>query len=196
MNGCKIYEFNSGIMSEWSNKQMKISIIGYSGSGKSTLAEYLSGVYKIPVLFLDTVQFTKGWVERNVDEGNAIVDDFLKNREWVIDGNYSKYRLERRLSESDIIIIMLFGRIQCLLRAVKRYKMFKGKTRKSMATGCIEKMDAEFVRWILFDGRNKKKKNWYRSVIEKYSGKTVVLKNQKELDIFMQSVKSKNILNS
>ena len=34
---------------------MKIAIIGYSGSGKSTLAKKLSERFKIPVLYLDTI---------------------------------------------------------------------------------------------------------------------------------------------
>lgn len=56
---------------------MKIAIIGYSGSGKSTLAKKLSKHYKIPVLFLDTVNFSPNWNERDRNEGRLIVSDFM-----------------------------------------------------------------------------------------------------------------------
>ncbi len=65
---------------------MKIAILGYSGSEKSTLAGQLADYYKIPVLFLDTVQFLPNWVERDKNEGRSIVWDFMQNNSWVIDG--------------------------------------------------------------------------------------------------------------
>ena len=52
---------------------MKIAILGTSGSGKSTLAQTLGAAYHAPVLHLDTVHFLPGWVERPLDEENAIV---------------------------------------------------------------------------------------------------------------------------
>lgn len=44
---------------------MKIAVTGYSGAGKSTLARTLGERLGCPVLHLDTVQFTPGWVERD-----------------------------------------------------------------------------------------------------------------------------------
>ena len=40
---------------------MKIAVMGYSGSGKSTLAKYLAGIYDIPLLYLDRVNFESDW---------------------------------------------------------------------------------------------------------------------------------------
>lgn len=76
---------------------MKIAILGYSGSGKSTLARTLSNHYKVPVLYLDTVQFLPNWIERDKDEGMQLVLEFMKNDSWVIDGNYSKFYQRERL---------------------------------------------------------------------------------------------------
>ena len=77
---------------------MKISIIGYSGSGKSTLAKKLSEIYNCPLLYLDTVNYKSGWEERNRDECKDIVEKFLKNDSWVIDGNYKSFLQKIRLS--------------------------------------------------------------------------------------------------
>ena len=67
---------------------MKIAVIGYSGAGKSTLAKTLSDIYGCPLMYLDTVQFLPGWAERPKKDGIAIVDRFMENKDWVIDGNY------------------------------------------------------------------------------------------------------------
>ena len=69
---------------------MKIAIIGYSGSGKSTLAEKLTKHYSIPKLHMDTLQFQPGWQDSDRDWMLKEMKDFLsKNKNWVIDGNYS-----------------------------------------------------------------------------------------------------------
>ena len=162
---------------------MKIAIIGYSGSGKSTLARKLGEIYNAEVLHFDTVHFLPGWKEREKDEKERITKEFLdSHNSWVIDGNYSKLFYERRMEEADIIIIMLFNRFSCLYRAFRRYMRYKNTTRPDMCEGCNEKLDREFVKWILHDGRTKKARNRYKWVISQYGKKAIVVKNQKQSD--------------
>lgn len=162
---------------------MKIAIIGYSGCGKSTLAARLGKKYNIPVLHLDKVHWLPGWKERETEDEKQIVREFLKSNEsWVIDGNYSKLEYQNRLKVADKIIIMRFNRFSCLYRAIKRHKVYKGKTRESMTQGCDEKMDFEFVWWILHKGRRKKLVQQYKEIEKNYADKTIVIKNQRNLD--------------
>lgn len=134
---------------------MKIAIIGYSGSGKSTLAKKLSEIYNCPLLYLDTIQFEANWKIRDIDEGRLMVGEFLKNDSWIIDGNYREFLQEKRLQDADKIIFMNFPRRICFPQAFKRYLNYKNKTRESMADGCNEKFDLEFIKWLLFEGRKK-----------------------------------------
>lgn len=167
---------------------MKITVLGYAGAGKSTLAKKLGERYHIPVLHLDTVQYLPNWEEREKPEKLKIVQDFLdENPSWVIDGTYSGLHFDRRLEESDLIILMLFNRFTCLKRVVSRYRNFKGKSRPDMTDGCIEKLDGEFIRWILFDGRIKRKREKFKKTAEKYPEKTVIIKTQKQLDFFLEN---------
>ena len=169
---------------------MKITIIGYSGSGKSTLAQTIGQQKNIPVLHLDQVHWLPGWVERKQTEEEQIVAEFIdRNSSWVIDGNYSGICYERRLSEADCIIFMNFNRFHCLFRAWKRFRKNAGKTRDSMAPGCPERFDAEFVKWILHDGRTKKYRTNYRRIMKKYSGKVILIKNQQQLTAYIQSMR-------
>ena len=165
---------------------MKIAIMGYSGSGKSTLARALGKKYGAEVLHLDHVHWLPGWKARSREDKCEIVKSFLDSHDsWVIDGNYTSVFEERRLEEADMIVVMLFGRIACYLRARKRLKKYRGKSRPDMGEGCCEKIDHEFVKWLFFGGRTKEKREHYRFITEKYREKTTVIKNQKELDRFM-----------
>ena len=166
--------------------KMKISIMGYSGSGKSTLARKLADYYNIDVFHFDAVQFLPNWEIRCQDEKVKLTKTFLDSHdEWVIDGNYSKLFYEQRLEEADVIILLLFNRFSCLYRAWKRFREYKNTTRPDMAEGCNEKLDLEFVMWILRDGRTKDARERYKNVCKKYAKKTVVIKNQRELDAWI-----------
>lgn len=166
---------------------MKIAVLGYSGSGKSTLTAQLGELYGVPVLHLDTVHFLPNWEERGLEEKRKIVSDFLNaNAGWIIDGNYLRLFYDERMEQADMIIILLFGRFACLWRVIKRYRRYKNKTRPDMSEGCDEKLNGEFIRWVLHDGRTKSKKAVFLALREKYPDKTVILKNQRQLDDFIR----------
>ena len=169
---------------------MKIMITGYSGSGKSTLCRKLHERYHVPELHLDMVQFLPNWEVRAEAEKQEIVRAFLDDHPdgWVIDGNYSGLSYERRCSEADVIIQMLFGRLECLFRCARRYRMYQGKSRPDMAEGCNEKLDGEFVRWILWESRSPKIRARYRLVREQYPEKVVVIRNQRQLNAYLKTL--------
>lgn len=171
---------------------MKIAIIGYSGSGKSSLAAFLGELYNVDVLYLDSLHFLSGWVERETQDEINMMNEFLHSHsQWVIDGNYGYLSYQQRMEEADQIIFMNFNRFVCLYRAIKRLFRYRGKTRESITEGCIEKIDFEFIRWILYDGRTSKLKKRYQKVIKQYKNKTIVIKNQKQFNTFKNTIKSK-----
>ena len=159
---------------------MKIVIIGYSGSGKSTLAKILGKHYNIPVLHLDSVNFKPGWEMRPKEEFNQIVHDFMNvNSSWVIEGNYHKVANDR-FELADQIIFLNYNRFTCLNGVLKRYKCYKGKSRPDMAEGCEEKIDFEFVKWVLFEGRTKQRRNRLKNyALNHLNG--IIFKNRKQL---------------
>ncbi|MDO5520704.1 MAG: DNA topology modulation protein [bacterium] len=165
---------------------MKLAILGYSGCGKSTLAKYLGQMYQIPVLYLDTVQYLPDWKVRELSEAVTMVSEFMRQDSWVIDGNYIKYLQRERLEQADYIVFMDFPRIVCFIRAYKRYLKYRNRTRESMAKGCNEKMDREFVWWLLHKGREKKRRKHYQEIVAEFSEKTVIIKSQRQLDEFMK----------
>lgn len=167
---------------------MKIAVLGHSGSGKSTLAQKLSELYKVPVKFLDTVQFLPDWKERDREECRKIVSEFMQNESWVIDGNYRGFYQAERLEQADKIIILLFPRLIALYRVISRYLKNRNKTRRDMADGCLEKIDIEFIWWVLYKGRDSARIKHYMGIPALYPEKTVVLKSQKQVDEYLQSL--------
>lgn len=162
---------------------MKILIMGYSGSGKSTLAGYLGRKYRLPVLHLDHVFWLPGWKARPREEMREMVARFMeKHDSWVMDGNYTKTEYERRLKEADRIIILMFNRFSCLYRVWKRYRKYKGRTRQDMGKGCTEKLDREFIWWVLWEGRTRKRRQETKRVRKQYKGKVTIVRNQRELN--------------
>lgn len=162
---------------------MKIAIIGYSGSGKSTLARKLGEAYNLPVLHFDRVQFRPNWEIRPQKSKEVMTKAFLDLHDsWVIDGNYSKLSFDRRMAEADVIIQLRFNPVSCLYRVTRRYLTYQEDTRPDMADGCKEKLDWEFVKWVLRDGRSKEVRERYNGVIARYPEKTIVIKNQRQLN--------------
>lgn len=170
---------------------MKIAILGFSGCGKSTLARRLGETYKVPVLHLDSVHFSANWVERPLEDKLSDVRNFLEdNREigWVIDGNYSKVEDVRRMEEADRIILLELNRFVCLWRVVKRWLTYRGRVRPDMAEGCFEKIDLEFVLWVLRDGRSEKKKARLQEIAEQYPQKVVRIRSVKAQKEFLRTL--------
>lgn len=163
---------------------MKIAILGHSGSGKSTLARQLGEKYGLPVLHLDRIQFRPGWVETTREEKREKLTAFLDAHSggWVIDGNYMKICAERRFAEADRILYLDFPRRICLFRVLRRWRMYRGVTRPDMGEGCEEKVDLEFLRWVLRDGRTPEKLAEFRGVERRYPAKFRHFVSPKQLE--------------
>ena len=173
---------------------MRIAVIGYSGSGKSTLAARLGDIYSIPILHLDQVQFSPGWVERGREEALSMVEEFmLNNHSWVIDGDYSKFLQDERLAQADRIIFLNLPRRVCFFKAFGRYLEHRGRTRADMADGCPEKFDLEFAKWLLLDGRSGKIRAHYRKILAAYPQKTLVFKSMAQTDAWLASQEAKTV---
>ena len=170
-------------------KLSRVAIIGYSGSGKSTLARKISKKMGLKVLHLDCVFWKSGWEPITPAQMQQEVAKFLdENDSWVIDGTYSKCHAERRMAEAELIIFMSFGRIECLKRAIKRYKRYKGRSRPSMTVGCNERINGSFLWWLLFKGRSRKNRAKYKAMISGNEDKTIIVKNQRQLNALYEAL--------
>ena len=57
-----------------------------------------------------------------------------------------------------------------------------------MGAGCEEKIDMEFIWWVLYEGRNKKCQNNYKNVCKKYPEKVTILRNPGDIKRYIKSL--------
>ncbi len=162
---------------------MKILIKGYSGSGKSTLGKILSKYYNIPVLHLDSVYWLPNWEHRNDEEFEKIVQDFMNNNDsWIIEGNYTRIAPNRNL-EADMTYILNYSRFFCLVSVIKRHYQNKGNVRDDI--GLEDKLDFDFIWWILFKGRRKKHRLYIKNML-KNNKNPMMFKTRRKLNKYLK----------
>lgn len=171
---------------------MKIAIIGYSGSGKSTLAKRLAHAEGCTALHLDAVHFAPNWQSRDIEHICADIDAVLQQENWVIEGNYTNFRYEARMEQAQQILFLNFPRRICLPRAYRRFLHYRGKRRPDMAEGCIEKFDWEFFAWIMWNGRNKRKRAEVAALKRKYPEKFIEFRHPRELNVYLTQRENQN----
>ncbi len=125
----------------------RILVLGSSGSGKSTFSRQLGRLMEIEVIHLDSYYWQPNWVASSEKEWAEKLEQLLRKPRWIMDGNYPS-SLDLRLSFADTVVFMDLHRSLCLWRCVKRLIQNWGRNRQELATGCDEKIDWEFLKWI------------------------------------------------
>ena len=124
----------------------RVMFIGCPGAGKTTLSEKFAKKVGLPIVHLDHLFWKPGWVQRDKPEFEDLVRAELAKDEWVIDGNYGS-TMEMRAARADAVVFLDFNRLFCVYRVIKRTL----EQKYVQADGCPQKVDWEFVSFILFD---------------------------------------------
>lgn len=167
----------------------KIIVCGVSaGAGKSTFARKLGEKLEMPVHHLDSYYWKAGWLEREKEEFRDKQRQLVKEDTWIIEGNYAS-SMEIRLAEADTFIYLELPLRVCLYRALKRWVLNYGKTRPDMAEGCPEKMDKEFLKFIVTTYADRKIEMRQRGkdfIARGPDHQSVILQTQKQIDGFLK----------
>jgi adenylate kinase family enzyme len=133
----------------------KIAVIGCGGSGKSTLARELGQLLSIPVHHLDKIFWKPNWKPMQRAEFLEAQKAIFATDSWIMDGNYGG-TMKPRLSEADTIIFCDLPTLSCLRGAIGRYFKYRNRTRPEMSEGNNERLDMDFLLWILFYRRTRR----------------------------------------
>ena len=174
----------------------KIVIIGSAGAGKSTLARKLSSKLSIKVVHLDRVFWKPGWKEKPRDTRIDILQQIVREDQWVIEGTYLSSS-EPRLNAADTIVFLDINPLLCILRIIRRYRPFfrllrivklqhgyQDCSRRDIPDGCQDKLNLIRILKVLafpFRGRRTLKQK-----LRKYKSKQIIwLRSPREVEDFL-----------
>ena len=130
-------------------------VVGSSGAGKSALSREIAARTGLPLIHLDALFWQPGWVETPRDRWREIQREALAGPDWVVDGNYGG-TLEERLALADVVVLLDYSRVTCLLGVIARWLRHRGTSRPDMAPGCPERLELAFLRYVWeYHGRHR-----------------------------------------
>jgi adenylate kinase family enzyme len=129
-------------------RMKRIVILGNAGSGKSTLARRLGARVGAPVAHLDLLFWEPGWKEPDNAVFRRRVASAIAGDAWICEGNYARRTFDLRLPRADLVLWLDTSRWTCLRRVLLRTAL--GRPRPDLASGCVEKLDAEFFAFLAF----------------------------------------------
>ncbi|RWZ52177.1 topology modulation protein [Halobacillus fulvus] len=169
----------------------RIMVLGVSsGVGKSTFARQLGELLEIEVTHLDKLHWKPGWVEAPKQEFIDQQKHIVEKEEWIIEGNYSS-TYDLRASRADTIIYLELPLTLCLFRVIKRWWTYKGTDRPDLGEGCPEKLDAEFLKFILttYHSRKGKMRARFRAFQQEDPAKQVIpLRSKRDIESFLEFI--------
>ncbi|WP_027964839.1 DNA topology modulation protein [Halalkalibacillus halophilus] len=167
----------------------RILIIGSSAAGKSSLAIKLGEILGKKVHHLDAYYWQPNWRPLEKEKFREVNHRLVQDSEWIIDGFYGS-TFDIRLKEADTVILLDYSRYLCMYRAIKRRIQYNGTIRPDMGSGCKEKIDLEFLKYI-WDFPKNKMSEINQSLAESELQRVIRLESPKETEQFIRNVKEK-----
>lgn len=131
----------------------RVMIIGGAGSGKSTLAREIGDRTGLPVIHIDPMYWSPGWVQRPAAETMVLSLEAAARPEWVFEGNHTP-SMTARIERADTFIFLDVPTPLRLWRVVVRTIKHYGRSRPDMPPGCSERFDWEFLKFVANYGKN------------------------------------------
>lgn len=163
----------------------RVLIIGSPGAGKSTLAHAVAARTQLPLYHMDKIHWLPGWIERDRAEALAEVEQVLDHARWIIDGNYGS-SLPIRIQRADTVVWLDYPTHLCLGRALKRWWHYRGRSRPDMTDGCPERLNLEFLLYVLMFRSNWQHRNG--QAMAAFSGTVLRFKSPDETEKWLTNL--------
>lgn len=163
----------------------RVLVIGNCGVGKSTFAKQLAVHTGLPLVHLDAYYWQPNWQKPTDEQWQETLQNLLNKECWIMDGNY-RSTLAERLQYADTVFFLDYSTLRALGGVFKRFlfSVFGKQHRVDAIEGCKEKIDLQFIRWVL-RYRKTTRPLLYKVLQENFTGKVIVFKNRKELEDYV-----------
>lgn len=89
-------------------------VIGSPGAGKSTFSRRLQKKTNLPIVYLDQLFWKSDKTTVSPEEFTSRLKSKMQTDTWIMDGNYSKYMFDERLSACDTVFFLDYDVHACL----------------------------------------------------------------------------------
>lgn len=122
----------------------KINIVGTSGSGKSTFGREMATKLSYPYIEMDAIFWLPNWQQASDDAFFSELIAQLEQKEWILDGNYSR-TAHIKWANADTVIWIDYSFIRTIYQATKR-ALIRCITKKELwqNTGNVESFKQTF----------------------------------------------------
>ena len=165
-------------------KYNRIFIVGTAGSGKSTLAKQISVMTDLTHYGLDWIVYkdTKHWKIKYSDRiRDKKLKELLKKKNWIIEGVYVDDWIVPVIKKSDLIVILKLSKHSLMKRVFNRH--IKNKLDKK---GGSFKDLLFILKSTLYNSKHFLEN---KNISEKYNKKYIILRNDREINNFLNSLK-------
>jgi adenylate kinase family enzyme len=161
----------------------KIVILGSCGAGKSTLARNLVSRLDMRVYHLDRIFWQRGWKAKSMDTRIDILQGFVREKRWIIEGNYLSAS-ELHLERADTIIFLDIMPSVCLQRILKRHYIYRRRSRRDIPEGCTDKLTLRRI-WKVLTFRFHGRKTIKQKLLNYHTKEVIWLRSPKEVEDFL-----------
>jgi adenylate kinase family enzyme len=174
----------------------RVVIIGSPGAGKSGVARSLSRKLHIRVFHLDRLFRYRNWRKKSLDVREEILQNIVREQQWIIDGNYFNTS-ELHLEKADTIIFLGISPVKCLRQIMKRHWGGDSFVRRDIPEGSKDKVSLLLMFKVFYYpiGDQRMFEQWLSNYIFKGGRKRVIwLCSKNEVEIFL--AKQEGLANS
>lgn len=165
----------------------RVLVIGSPGAGKSTLSHDLARRSGLSLHHLDRIHWLPGWIERDRDEARGMVEQVLAQDRWIIDGNYGS-TMPLRLPRADTVVWLDYPTSLCFGRALNRWWRYRGRNRPDMTEGCPERLNFEFLLYVLMFRRSWHARNG--KALASFGGEVLRFRHPEETERWLGSIQA------
>ena len=163
----------------------RVLVIGCAGARKTVFAGRLSDRTGLPIIHLDQEFWQAGWVPTAREPWRRHVEQLASRPRWIMDGQYGS-SIGLRLKWADTVFFLDMPRWLCMSRVVRRTLRNYGRTRGDMASGCPERFDGEFMRYV-WDYESEHRSRAIES-LRGFHGDVIVLRSPSEVRAYLADV--------
>jgi adenylate kinase family enzyme len=162
-------------------------ILGCAGAGKSTIARQFTAMTGLPLVHLDQLYWQPGWVEPEPEQWLHSLARALECEASILDGHFGS-STPARLEAADTVILFNFPTVISIRRVPSRVLSSLGKTRPDMASGCPERFDGKFLKFI--GTLRQQRLPHLIEKLESFQGKLIVLRNPRQVRDLLRRLQS------